>query len=140
MQNTTTANTMQNTTANTNTAMQNAWDACISALQGNVAQHVNIATSATQYDMGRAVGTFVCDDDDVATVATVAKASTKAKASNTAAASTKAKTKADIVRELIAAAKANNTAAADVVAQVVAQLNFTRALANVYVKNNWDKV
>lgn len=132
MQNTT-ANTMQNTTANTNTAMQNAWDACISALQGNVAKHVNIATSATQYDMGRAVGTFVCDEDDVATVV-------QTKQQTTAKASTKAKTKADVVRELIAAAKANNTAAADVVAQVVAQLNFTRALANVYVKNNWDKV
>jgi hypothetical protein len=46
-------------------------------------------------------------------------------------------TKSEAVRELIRAARATGADIAAVAAQAQAQLSMTKALAAVYVKNNW---
>lgn len=49
-------------------------------------------------------------------------------------------TKADKVRVMIRHAKINGADQQVVIAQVVAELDMTKALAKSYVKNNWDRV
>ena len=113
--------------------MTNAvWNAMINEVQGVYVAPVDIALPATRYDMGRAVGTFEEEPE-----ATVVEAAPVAKANKPAA--ERKGTKAEVVREMIREAKEENVELAAVVAKVVEQLGMTRALANAYVKNNWDK-
>lgn len=120
------------------TANNTAWDALVAGVQGVFAQPVDIATAnVKRYDMGREVGTFTAEPEERATVTVERKAKTVRVAVTAADAKPK---KADIVRAMIATAKAANRNANDVVADVVAQLGFAKALATAYVRNNWDRV
>ena len=127
---------MQNTAAN-----NTAWAALVNGVQGVFAQPVSIATvKVTRYDMGREVGTFAADEDEQHTVTVERKDRTVRVAVQPKAKSADAKPKkADIVRAMIASAKEANGNANTVIAEVMSQLGFAKALATAYVRNNWDK-
>ena len=124
------------------TANNNAWAALVQGVQGQFVQPIDIATAnVKRYDMGREVGTFVADEDSAATVTVERKERTVRVAVTAKAKSADAKPKkADIVRAMIATAKAANGNANTVIAEVMAQLGFAKALATAYVRNNWDRV
>ena len=124
-----------------NTAANNAWAALVNGVQGVFVQPVEIATPAKRYDMGREVGTFVAETDEqhVVTVERKERAVRVAVQPKAKSADAKPK-KADIVRAMIASAKEANGNANTVIAEVMAQLGFAKALATAYVRNNWDKV
>ena len=125
-----------------NTAANNtAWAALVNGVQGVFTQPVDIATrSAQRYDMGRAVGSFEPDAAEVTveraerTVRVAVQPKAKVKSADAKL------SKADTVRAMIASAKEANKTANDVVAEVIAQLGFAKALATAYVRNNWNKV
>ena len=123
-----------------NTAANNtAWAALVAGVQGNFVQPVEIATqSAQRYDMGRAVGSFEPEEAEV-TVERTQRTVRVAVQPKAKSADAKPK-KADIVRAMIATAKEANQTANHVIAEVIAQLGFTKALATAYVRNNWDRV
>ena len=127
-----------------NTAANNtAWAALVNGVQGQFVQPVDIAAPAKRYDIGREVGTFVAEADEQHTV-TVERAERRVRVAVQPKAKVKsadaAPKKADIVRAMIASAKEANKNANDVVAEVIAQLGFAKALATAYVRNNWNKV
>ena len=124
-----------------NAAANNAWAALVNGVQGVFVQPVEIATrTAQRYDMGRAVGSFEPDEDQSeVTVERKERAVRVAVQPKTKSTDAKPK-KADIVRAMIASAKEANGNANTVIAEVMAQLGFAKALATAYVRNNWDKV
>ena len=124
-----------------NAAANNAWAALVNGVQGVFVQPVEIATrTAQRYDMGRAVGSFEPDEDQSeVTVERKERAVRVAVQPKTKSTNAKPK-KADIVRAMIASAKEANGNANTVIAEVMAQLGFAKALATAYVRNNWDRV
>lgn len=122
-----------------NATQNNAWAALVNGVQGVFVQPVDIDTASVQrYDMGRAVGSFEPDEAEV-TVERKERTVRVAVQSKTKSADAKPK-KADIVRAMIASAKEANGNANTVIAEVMAQLGFAKALATAYVRNNWNKV
>lgn len=103
-----------------------AWDAAVAALQGEFVKPVEICIdTAVQYDMGKPV-TLLVGSTAPAEVATDSAAKPVARS-----------TKSEAVRALIRAARATGANADAVAAQAQRQLSMTKALAAVYVKNNW---
>ena len=121
-----------------NAAANNAWAALVNGVQGVFVQPVEIAATAQRYDMGRAVGSFEPDQSEV-TVERKERTVRVAVQPKAKSADAKPK-KADIVRAMIASAKEANGNANTVIAEVMSQLGFAKALATAYVRNNWDKV
>ena len=109
--------------------MTDVWTTFVNGVQGKFVKPVDIALPAQAYDMGRAVGARKPAPKATVTVVT-----------DTAPAAPRTGTKADRVREMIAAAKCVGDTAESVVAAVVAELGMAKGLAKSYVKNNWSKV
>jgi hypothetical protein len=102
------------------------WGMAVSALQGEFVKPVDMCADTAQlYDMGKPVTLLIGYTQPTAVA--VANATTPVVRA----------TKSEAVRELIRAARATGADIAAVAAQAQAQLSMTKALAVVYVKNNW---
>jgi hypothetical protein len=112
--------------------MTAVWNTFVDGMQGKFAKPVELAgVTAQRYDMGKAVGKV----RKVAAVAEVV-AAVKPRATKEGG----RVTLADRVREQIRAAKDAGNDAATVVQWAQEVLGMARAQAQVYVKNNWQKV
>ena len=127
--------------------MTTVFDTVVNGLQGQMTQHVDVGVAARSYEMGRNVSaTITLNKIARNRAANTALAANTAIAANLAAHVTvnqapraeKAGTKSQAVRELIRAARQIQGDAALVIAQAIGTLHMTRALATVYVKNNWN--
>jgi hypothetical protein len=106
-----------------------AWEDCVGSLQGQFTTPVELLTeTAIVYDMGKPVApvTLLIGPTQPAAAATDSAAKPAARV-----------TKSEAVRILIRAARTTGADADAVAAQAQRQLSMTKALAAVYVKNNW---